>query len=218
MKNRFIDCRRCREAIRLSVCETLAEEQETQIQSHLAICGDCRRYGEELRAATAGLRWLGSREVEPSPDFQARWTRAVEEAARPSSFGETAAALAAWGRGLLLRNLRPALGVASLWILALVFRLSAPEVAPLAQTTVARSPVEIYRFLAGHEQLLAGQPGRQFPVPVTPRAPSLTHPRSDRLPSQPAARWEHAPVVHVAICELFPDPIADVNSSAVLLV
>jgi hypothetical protein len=196
----------------------LEGEEAAQVETHLAGCAECRLYAEELQAATAGLRWLGSRDVAPRPGFRARWSRAVEEAARPNSFGESADALVAWWRGLLLRNLRPALGVASLWILTLVFRLSAPEVAPSAQTTVARSPVEIYRFLAGHEQLLAGQPGRQFPVPVTPRAPSLTHPRSDRLPTQPAARWEHAPVLHLAVCELFPNPIAYANPSAVLLV
>src|ERR1017187_9476469 len=105
MRTRSIDCRRWREAIRLSVCETVAGEQTERIQSHLATCPDCRRYAEELRAATSGLRWLGSRNVEPRPGFRARWTRAVEEAARPSGFGATVGALVAWWRGLLLRNL-----------------------------------------------------------------------------------------------------------------
>jgi hypothetical protein len=212
-----MNCRRCRETIRLSVCESVAGELTTRIQSHLAACRDCRRYEQELLAATAGLRWLGSEDVQPRPGFRARWTRAVEEAARPSGIGATTEALVAWWRGLLLRNLRPALGVASLWVLALFFRLSAPEVPPLTQTTSARSPAEIYRVLGGREQLLAGQLGRQFPVPVT-RTPPSAHPRSDRVPTQPAARLEHAPVVRVAICELFPDPIARANPSAVLLV
>jgi hypothetical protein len=217
MSKHAMNCRRCREAIRLSVCESAAGELTTRIQSHLAACPDCRRYEEELLAATAGLRRLGSEDVQPRSGFRARWTRAVEEAARPSGMGATAEALVAWWRGLLLRNLRPALGVASLWFLALFFRLSAPEVPPLTQTTTARSPAEIYRVLGGREQLLAGQSGRQLPVPVTRPSPS-THPRSDRVPTQPAARLEHAPVVHVAICELFPAPIAPANPSAVQLV
>ena len=211
-----MDCCRWREAIRLSVCETVASEQTAGLESHLAACPDCRRYAEELRAATASLRWLGSRDVEPRPGFRARWTRAVEETARPSSFGESAAALVAGWRGLLLRNLRPALGVASVWILALLFKLSTPELPGSTLTATARSPVEIYRVLAVHEQLLAGQPMGQFPVPTTPRTTPLTHPRSDRLPSQPSARWEHEPVVNLAVGELFPNPITHGNTSALL--
>jgi hypothetical protein len=204
MRTRSIDCRCCREAIRLSVCETLAGESAAQIQSHLATCEGCRRYGEEIRVAGAGLRWLGSRDAEPSPGFRARWTRAVEEAARPSSFGETAGALVAWWRGLLLRNLRPALGVASLWILALLFRLSAPEVAPTAQMTTARSPVEIYRALKAPEQLLAGEFGQPGPAPVAPHKPNSARPRSEGLPPQPAA---HAPQgTHVTYLTLPSQP------------
>lgn len=206
MSKHSMNCRRCREAIRLSVCESVAGEQTTRIQSHLAACPDCRRYEEELLAAIAGLRWLGSEDVQPRPGFRARWTRAVEEAARPSGIGATAEAFVAWWRGLLLRNLRPALGVASLWVLALFFRLSAPEVPPLTQTTVARSPAEIYRVLGGREQLVAGQLGRQFLVPVTRRPPS-THPRSDRIPIQPAARLEREPGMNAAVCELSSNPI-----------
>ncbi len=80
------DCSRWREAIRAWVGEGVAGEQTAQIQDHLATCAECRRYAEELRAAAAGLRWLADQPVEPSPGFRARWTRAVEEAARPRGF------------------------------------------------------------------------------------------------------------------------------------
>jgi hypothetical protein len=218
MKTGVEACSHWREAIRLRVSDALEGKEAARVETHLAACVGCRRYAEELQAATAGLRWLGSRDIEPSAGFRARWTRAVEDAARSSGFGETSAALVAWWRGLLLRNLRPALGVASLWILTLVFRLSAPEVAPSAETTVARSPVEIYRFLSGHELILAERLGRPFPVPATPRTTPSIHPRSDRLPTQPAARWVREPVVNIAVRELFPNAIAHANPSAVLLV
>ena len=208
-------CRRWCEAIHLRVCGALERQEAARVETHLAGCAECRRYSEELQAATAGLRWLGSRDVEPRPGFRARWTRAVEEAARPSGFGDTVGAWVAWWRGLLLRNLRPALGVASLWILTLLFRLSAPEVAPPTPATTARSPVEIYRVLGGREQLLAGRLERQFPVPVTRTRP-LTHPRSDRLPPQRSARCEHEPVVNLAVSELFPNPIKHGNSLTLL--
>ena len=208
-------CRRWREAIHLRVCGALEGQEAARVEAHVDCCAACRRYGEELQAAAAGLRWLGSRDVEPRPGFRARWTRAVEEAARPSSLGDTVGALVVWWRGLVLRNLRPALGVASLWVLALLFRLSAPEVPLPTPTTTARSPVEIYRVLGGREQLLAGQLERQFPVPVTRTRP-LSHPRSDRLPTQRSARWEHEPGVNLAVGELFPNPIKHGNSSTLL--
>ena len=137
--------------------------------------------------------------------------RAVEESARPGSFGETAGALVAWGHGLLARNLRPGLAIASLWILALVFRLSAPAVAPTTQATAARSPVELFRALEVHTQLLARQVGRPSPAPVAPRS---VRPRSEGPQPQPRARWDHAPAVDLAARELLPHPITHNNASA----
>lgn len=211
-------CRRWREAIHLQVCGALEGQEAARIESHQAECAECRRYGEELQAAAVSLRWLGSRDVEPRPGFRARWTRAVEEAARRSGFGETATALAACWRGLLLRNLRPTLGVASLWILTLLFRFSAPDVSPTTHTTAARSPVEIYRMLTDREQMLAGQLGRQFPVLATPRTTPSIHPRSEGSPTQPAAHWEHEPGVDATVCKLSPNPIEHGRPSRPLLV
>ena len=204
MKTGTQDCGRGREAIRAWVGEGVASEQAAQIQSHLATCGDCRHYAEELRAAAAGLRWVAARQVEPSPGFRARWTRAVEDAARPSSFGEAAGALVAWWRGLLLRNLRPALGIASLWILALLFRLSAPEVSPAAHTTAARSPIEIFRALKAPEQLLAGELGQPIAAPVAPQKPHSARPRSEGFPTEPTVRQDRELDRGAALAGLLP--------------
>jgi len=206
MRIRSTDCDRWREAIRAWVGEGVAGDQSAQLQSHLAACGDCRRYAEELRAATAGLRWLADQPVEPSPGFRVRWTRAVEDAARPVGLGGTAAALAAWWHELLLRNLRPALAVASVWFLALLFWLSAPEVSPTTQTTAARSPVEIYRALKAPEQLLAGELGQPIAAPVAPHKPNSARPRSERVPSEPTAHGPYVtPVTYVTYLTL-PSP------------
>jgi hypothetical protein len=216
MRTRSLDCGHWREAIRLWVCDALEGEEAAQVETHLAGCAECRLYAEEVQAATQGLRWLGSREMEPRPGFRARWTRAVEEAARPSSFGESVVVMVAWWRGLLRPNLRPALGVASLWVLTLLFRLNAPDVSPTPQTTTARSPVEIYRVLGGREQLLAGELGRPFPVPSTPQKPHLGHPRSEGLPTSPTAHRDPEPGVNAAVCELSPNPITHGNPSTLL--
>jgi hypothetical protein len=213
---RSTDCDRWREAIRAWVGEGVAGNQSAQLQNHLAACGECRRYAEELRAAAAGLRWLADQPVEPSPGFRTRWTRAVEEAAQPRGVGEAAAALVGWWRELLLRNLRPALGVASLWILALLFRLSAPEVSPTPQTTAARSPGEIYQALKPSEQLLAGELGKPLGTSTTPRKPKSTNPRSEGFPTEPAAQRRPMPGANTAEVALFPSPIAHGDSSMLL--
>lgn len=208
-------CRRWREAIHLRVCGALERQEAARVETHLAGCAECRRYSEELQAATAGLRWLGSRDVEPRPGFRARWTRAVEEAALPSGFGATTGALVAWGRGLLLRNLRPALGISFLWILALIFRLSAPAVGRSTATTVARSPVELFRVLEAHTQLLAGQVGSPSPAPVPSHS---VRPRSEGPSAQTQAYLDHKAGVDVAAHEPPPHPIAHAITSALLLV
>jgi hypothetical protein len=190
------ECSKWRESILAAAGEGRAGEPDTPIQTHLAACPQCRRYAEGLRAAAAGLRWLADRPVVPSPGLRARWTQAVEEAAQPAGLGEILAALAAWAHQLLLCNLRPAMGMASLWALALLFRLTAPDTAPAANTTAASSPLAIYRALRASHQLLAEAPDSSVPAPVVPRSSRLPHPRSQALPAEPSAQLPRShPVV-----------------------
>lgn len=182
------DCSGWRETIGTWVCEGMVGKQTAPIQNHLAACAECWRYAQELQLAAASLRRLADRPVDPSPGFRARWTRAVEEEAQPVGLGDRAAALMAWWRDLLRRNLRPALGMASIWLLALLFRLNAPEVSPSAPTAAARSPIEIYRALKTSEQLLAREFGA---APAAPQKPHSARPRSEGLPSDPTAHQSH---------------------------
>jgi hypothetical protein len=210
------NCSRWREGIRAWVAEGVAGAETAQIQDHLATCADCHHYAEELRAAAAGLRWLAEQQVDPSPGFRARWTQAVEDAARPRSFGEAPGALLAWWRELLLRNLRPALGVTSLWILALLFRLSTPEVSPATPDIAARSPVEIARALGVDQRLVAWHLWRWDPPPLAPRPPQPPQPRSGRFPTQPAAQSDHLPDAHATVESVFPNLVAQSDSPPLL--
>jgi hypothetical protein len=185
---RSIECDRWREALRAQVGEGLGGEEGADLKTHLAACAGCRRYADALRTATASLRWLATREVEPSPGFRARWNQAVAAAARRRAFGETAAAVFSWWREVLLRNLRPATGVASLWLLTLLFRLGTPDISPATPATAARSPVEIARALEADQRLVTWHFWRWGPLRSAPRPAQLPQPRSERFPAKPAAQ------------------------------
>ena len=84
------------EAILTWAAEGVAAEESPRLQGHLALCADCRRYAEELRAAAAGLRWLADRPAEPSPGFRARWTRALLSTSGSRISPETTSAPPCW--------------------------------------------------------------------------------------------------------------------------
>ena len=210
------DCSHWRQVIRTRIVEGLAREEATRVETHLAVCAECRRYDQELRATTAGLRWLADLPAEPSPGFRARWTQAVADAARPRGCRETTPALLDWCRALLLRNFRPALGVASLWALTLLFRLSAPDVPSASITTTARSPVEIARALEAGERLVASHPRRSDLLPPAPRPAEPPQPRSQRLPAAPAAQSDPLPEAHAGLESPLPKLLAHREFAAAL--
>jgi hypothetical protein len=212
------DCSRWREAILIWVGEGFEGEQHAQLQDHFAACPDCRDYARKLRAATIGLRSLADRPVEPSPGFRGRWVQAVEDTTRPAGAGETAAALATWWRGLLLRNLRPALAVASVWILVLLFRLTAPDISPATQTTAARSPIEIVRALEADHPLLAWHLWKRALQPAPLPRPLAPQPRSEGSPAGPAAQSDSDPDAHATVEVIYPNLVARGNSPALPLV
>jgi hypothetical protein len=205
---RSTNCDSYCESARLQACGALEFEEAGRLETHLAACADCRRYADELRVATSGLRWLSTREVEPSPGFRARWTQAVAGTARPRGFVEIAAELGERWRELLLRNLRPALGVASLWLLTLLFRLGAPDVSSASPTTAARSPVEIARALEADQRLVAWHLGRFDPLPPARRPAQPVQPRSERFPARPAAQSDLLPDAHADLESPLPKLLA----------
>ena len=84
---------------------------------------------------------------------------------------------------MVLRNRRIIAGLAPVWVLILLFKLAAPDVAGPAPMTVARSPIEIFRALkAGNDVQIAFDRMNQDPLP--PKAPAAA-PRSSRTTTQP---------------------------------
>ena len=184
-------CRKCREAIRLDAGGALSAEQRPAVEQHLADCADCRAYSSELRLMTGGLRRLAARPVEPGPNFRARWTSAVRESSQPGPLAEAGAALIEWGRQMVLQNRRVLAALAPVWLLIVLFRITAPDVGNVPPTTMARSPIEIFRALRveGNALIAFDRRSRES----APIKPPVAAPRSEQTPSRRTTRLDSEP-------------------------
>jgi hypothetical protein len=177
------NCQNCREAIMLDAVSALPAEQRVAIEQHLAGCVDCRVRASELRGTTGNLRRLSERPVRPGTNFRNRWITAVQSANQPWSLAQAVAGWMQWGRLVVLQNRRAMSALASVWVLILVFKLTAPDVGQPPPMTMARSPVEIFRALkAGNNMQIVFDRMEQEPAP--PVAPAAS-PQSSRPTTQP---------------------------------
>ena len=164
----------------LGAVGALPAEQRLAMEQHLANCADCQARSNELRGATEGLRRLSERPVKPSANFRERWTTAVQSAGRPGSLEQAVAEWMEWSRLMVLRNRRVLSALAPVWALILVFKLTAPDVGR-PPTTLARSPVEIFRALKAEDKMRIAF-DRLYQEPA--KAPDAS-PRSSRPTTQP---------------------------------
>jgi anti-sigma factor RsiW len=167
----------------LEAAGALSEEQRAHTQRHLANCVDCRACSIELRKMTGGLRRLSARPVEPSANFRHRWTTGVERAKKAGTLAQAVAEWMEWGRQIAWRNRRVLSALAPVWVLILVFKLTAPDMGHPASMAMARSPIEIFRAVkaSNNTQIAFDQ---LYEEPVPPKAPA-TSPRSSRETAQP---------------------------------
>lgn len=176
-------CRKCREAIRLDAAGALPEEQRSVSEKHLANCTDCQAYTKQLRAAAEGLKHLSWRPVRPSANFRERWTAAVESSGRPGSLAQAVADLIERGRLMVWPSRRALAALAPVWVLILVFKLTAPDVGKPSPATMACSPVEVFRALKAGNGMQTAL-GRWYPQPASLKEPAAS-PRSSRAITQP---------------------------------
>jgi anti-sigma factor RsiW len=172
-------CRKCREAIMLDTLPSLPVEERLAVEQHLAHCVQCRAYG----ATAQSLRHLSARPVTPSADFRERWTKSVQNAARPVQPAPVVAGWLQFARWMVWRNRWTLSALTPVWGLILLFKLTAPDVAQPPPTTLARSPIEIFRAIQAETDLqFAFDRLSQQPAPA--EVPALS-PRSGRAPIQP---------------------------------
>jgi len=135
-------CRRNRANICLLASGTLAEDEMSEVQAHLAECADCRKYHDEMKSLAKPLAdWERNfAHVKPTQDAEARWAKAIQAAAdvngrkQPVRELTFAAALANAVRLAFLELIWPCrrfwTGLAAVWILILAANVSLNEHSP----------------------------------------------------------------------------------------
>lgn len=186
-------CCRYRETISLLVAGALSEAELAEVEAHLAECERCRSHQAELMVVARSLSELGRHlpDLEPTPAMKSRWARAVEASSSPTQamprsfvFG-----LREWWQVTWV-NHRPALaGLAAIWLLALFFRVTTPEVEATRSLAAAPLSREFLLSLRSRDlwtvlpeephEAAAEHPGPARPVP--PRSERRDGRRNDAV-------------------------------------
>jgi anti-sigma factor RsiW len=86
--NRYLkSCADRRQSISLLAAGVLPQTEQAGLEDHLAVCADCRRHYEELKALTGSLADAAGAfaDLQLAPAAQSRWTRAIRAASRPQT-------------------------------------------------------------------------------------------------------------------------------------
>jgi hypothetical protein len=185
---------RC-ECHRRSICllagNALPEPEMNELRTHLANCADCRKYHDEMVSLTRPLAdWEANfAHVEPTPETQSRWTKAVQMAAdvnrrkRPVRELTFAATLGNAVRLSFQELIWPCRHVwaslAAVWVVILAVNFSAHDTELMAGKSPPPTQEMIMTFRQ-QEKLLAELMGPNEPHIAAPAKPFSPRPSSER--------------------------------------
>jgi anti-sigma factor RsiW len=163
MKRLFTSCRKQRQQLSLLAAGVLTANERAAAEAHLAACANCRRYYEAIRALSGALSsWSKTTpDMEPTPAWHDRWTRSIQPDKRGSSWQpvESPSSIPAtsitWWPALLTGRRSALAGLAGVWMLALFFWLTAPEVSQTASQGALPAPRELLQAFMTRERLLS---------------------------------------------------------------
>lgn len=180
MKLLFNRCRPYREGISLLASGILQGEEKTVVEDHLADCADCQKHYAEMKMVAELLVDCGrsSPDIQPHPDLQARWAKAIQAAGATSpvfhpwlGFGPRS-----WWRELLWPCPQAWSGLAALWLLIFAANMATREKPALIAKALPPPSPAMIMALKEQEQLLAEL--------IRPRGPIVAeHPKS--IPPKP---------------------------------
>jgi hypothetical protein len=184
-------CRRHRANLCLLAGSALSEPEMNELRAHLANCADCRKYHDEIMSLAKPLAgWeTNFAHVEPTPEAQIRWVKAIQVAAdvnrRKQPVRELifAATLANAVRLSFLELIWPCryvwAGLAAVWVVILTVNFSAHD----TELVAGKSPPptrEMILTFRQQEKLLAELIGPNEPRVAAPPKPFSPRPSSER--------------------------------------
>ena len=185
-------CERHRRSICLLAGSALSEPEMNELRVHLANCADCRKYHDEMVSLAKPLAdWeTNFARVEPSPETQIRWAKAIQVAAdvnrrkKPVRELTFAATLANAVRLSFLELVWPCRriwgGLAAVWIVisgCQFFACATTSQAPWRKTAPSAEMVMTFRQ---QERLLAELIGPNESHIAVPPKPFSPRPSSER--------------------------------------
>jgi hypothetical protein len=184
-------CRRHRANLCLLAGNALSEPETNKLTLHLAECADCRKYHDEIISVAKPLTdWeTNFAHIEPTPDTQIRWAKAIQAAAdvnrreqpvRELTFAATVGnAVRLSFRELIWPCRRIWAGLAAVWILVLAVNVSMHDRSQATMATTAPS-AEMIMTWRQQERLLAELMDPNEPRVAVPPKPFSPRPSSER--------------------------------------
>ncbi|HXR47613.1 MAG TPA: hypothetical protein VN784_09255 [Candidatus Limnocylindrales bacterium] len=184
-------CERHRRSICILAGSALSEPEMNELRVHLANCADCRKYHDEMVSLAKPLAdWeTNFARVEPSPETQIRWAKAIQVAAdvnrreQPVREWTFTVTLANVVRLSFLELIWPCRriwgGLAAVWILILVANVSMQD---RSQATMAKTApsAEMIMTWRQQERLLAELMNPNESRAAVPPKPFSPRPSSER--------------------------------------
>jgi anti-sigma factor RsiW len=174
--NRYLkSCADRRQSISLLAAGVLPQTEQAGLEDHLAVCADCRRHYEELKALTGSLADAAGAfaDLQLAPAAQSRWTRAIRAASRPQT--APAGARLGWWREVVWPWRRAWTTLAAAWVVILAGNVSLHPPSPLvARISPARSQEMVTSFRDQRTILADLLADRSAP----PAAPDADRPKS----------------------------------------
>ncbi|MDB6125396.1 MAG: hypothetical protein JWQ71_4389 [Pedosphaera sp.] len=100
---------------------TLPQQEEAEIENHLAVCAECRKYYDEMRMVVAPLtNWEKEfSHIEPTEAARNRWAKAIQVSGKPALLDKHGNAFYEWWRELILPYRHVWGGMAAVWLVML---------------------------------------------------------------------------------------------------
>src|SRR5579872_1060049 len=176
-------CDRHRESLRLLAGGALPEQERAGVESHLAACGGCRKYCDEIRQVTAPLaNWERKfAHIEPDQAARMRWAKALQAAGQSDPIRRLTLATVfskIW-RELIWPCRRAWAGMAALWLVLWAVNSGMSDAPQAAMTARAPSTAEMFQALEEQRRTLAELLPPANSQPAEPRRHN-TQPRSER--------------------------------------